>query len=231
MSRDIYSSLSGAMASWTQLETLANDLANAQTTGFKGGRVVFELAGPNSHPLGRAYAATTAVEDDLRDGAIVPDGISTHFALQGQGFFALEQADGAPLLTRDGRFSLDVDGRLVGAGGLPVLGQGGPIYVPEGETIRVDAEGIVYGSASGEIGQLRVVDGDVRRLGANTWSVEGELVPTDARVVQGSLEKSNVDPLVAMVSLVEASRSFEAFQKAMQASDELDERLNRSGGR
>ena len=230
MSGDIYASLSGARAAWTGLELLSNNIANASTTGFKADRMTFRSEGPGGHVLGASYAVAEFSSPDERAGTVVSDGVPTHLALEGRGWFALSDPSG-PLFTRDGRFSLDTEGRLVGAGGRLVVGRDGPIQVPEGETIRIDEIGTVFGSESGEIGLIQVQDAPVRALGDNLYLPTGPIEVGDARVIQGGLESSNVDPLSAMVSLIEATRYVEAFQKAMQASDELSSRLNRVGGR
>jgi flagellar basal-body rod protein FlgF len=231
VSRDLYPALSGALGAWRSLEQVANNLANASTTGFKAQRSTFSLTGPPRHPLGQAYAEIRPAAVDERDGAVVPDGVPTHLALQGPGYFLVGGGEGA-VVTRDGRFTLDGARQLVDPSGLAVQGQAGPIVVPEGETFAVDADGTVTGSSSGELDRLRIVLPDgLRAVGGNRFVAEGALRPGAAQVVQGALEGSNVDAVSAMVELVQASRYFEAFQKAMQASDELDARLNQSGGR
>lgn len=231
MSRDLYPTLSGASGAWRSLELIANNLANASTTGFKAQRAASTLTGPTGHPLGQAYAEFRPPTVDERDGAVIRDDVPAHLALQGPGYFLVGTGDAA-LVTRDGRFALDGDRRLVDASGLALQGEHGSIVIPEGETFTVDAEGAVSGSSSGVLDRLRIVLPDgVRPVGGNRLVAEGALRPGAARVVQGALEGSNVDALSAMVELVQASRMFEAFQKAMQASDELDARLNQSGGR
>jgi flagellar basal-body rod protein FlgF len=235
MSRDIYASLSGAAGAWTQIEMLAHNLANTNTTGFKQSRLTFELGGPSEHPLGQVYAEQRGESVDLTDGALMPDGVSTHLALQGRGFFVVEDGNsgkpGSVLLTRDGRFRMGPDGTLVDGTGRRLLGVDGPIRVPEEETLTILQDGTVQGSISGDIGRLRIETGqNVSPIGDNYFVSEGMLVPAGAQVIQGSLEQSNVDPMRLMTELVAASRMFEAYQKAMQASDELDARLNQIGG-
>lgn len=230
MSHDIYAGLSGAAATWAQLEVLADNIANSNTTGFKAGRVTFEVTGPDEQ-YGDVYAQVSQVQRDRRDGPVIQDGVSTHLALRGRGFFAMEDS-GRTLLTRDGRFTLSEAGELVTLDGQPVLGQGGPILVPPGETLRIAQDGTVYGSDSGEIDRLRVLDAEVEPVGANAWTPLGPTVEIEEpHVLQGALEGSNTDPMRAMVELIEASRYFQAYQKAMQASDEADQTLNQTVGR
>ncbi|MEZ4239356.1 MAG: flagellar hook-basal body protein [Myxococcota bacterium] len=232
MSRDLYPALSGAVGAWNSLEQIANNLANVSTTGYRAQRSAFSVTGPDGHPLGQAYAKTRPAAVDERDGAVVRDDVSTHLALQGPGYFLVGSDGDAPTVTRDGRFTLDAARRLVDAQGLPVQGDGGAIEIPEGETFTVAPDGAVTASESGLVGQLRIVLPDgLRALGGNKLEAVGGLRQGTAQVVQGALEASNVDPMSAMVDLVQASRIFDAFQKAMQASDELDGRLNQMGGR
>lgn len=228
-SRDIYPSVSGAAASWRQLEVVANNLANANTTGFKAQRVVFESDGSNSYGvLSDSYVRADVSESDFSDGSLQIDGQQSHFALQGRGFFAVQGPDGEELLVRSGAMRLDAERRLVTASGEPVLGQGGPIEVPEGEDILVSPDGTVRTGAGDEIDQLRIIDADdLEPMGGTRWRARGETRAAEGvQVIQGALEGSNADPLRSMTGLVEAGRYFEVYQKAMQTSDELDGQAN-----
>lgn len=217
--RDLYTSFTGASAAWKQLELIANNVANASTQGFREQRQRFELVSETSvKSSGTAY--------NREDGELATDGISTHLALRGEGFFAL--GDGTA--TRDGGFRMDTEGQLVTADGTPVLSESGPIQLDPGETMTVSAEGLVTGSLSGEVGRLQIVQlANAAPLGGGRWS--GTATPTEsAVVVQGAREGSNVDAMRAMVELIEASRFFEAQEKVMQTSDDMQARLNRVKG-
>ena len=226
MSTDIYAALSGASAAWAQLEVVANNVSNASTNGFKAGQVAFVLDGPDGNPDGQVYAQPTELVPDMTDGVIEYDGDPLHLALQGDGFFVVDTGSGT-MLTRNGNFELNIDGELVTARGHRVLGNAGPIALPPGEAPQITADGRVVLESQGEIDQLRLVTGPAVPVQHGMWSAEGPLREADARVTQGALEGSNVDAMSEMVDLIQASRAFEAFQKAMQASDALDERLNR----
>jgi flagellar basal-body rod protein FlgF len=229
VSREIYVGLSGASAAWANYEIIANNVANASTTGFKATRSFHEVVGPSEHALGKVYAMNRGASFDPTDGSIVTDNVSTHLALRGSGFFVVDDG-GSQLLTRDGRFSVNAQNLLVDAGGRPVQGDGGPIELPQGEVVRVGPDGTVF-AGDQEVARLSVVDGAVEQVGLNGFRATGTLGSASAEVVQGALETSNVNAVAAMVELVQASRMFEAHQKAMQASDDLDARLNRFGGR
>lgn len=232
MSRDLYTSVSGASAAWRHLDTISNNLANVSTTGFKGQRVAFELDGTAKHTLGRSQVRTRDGMSNMTDGAVKQTDRDLDLALSGPGFFSV-QLDGQTLLTRDGHFMLDREGQLRTADGGLVLGGGGPIQIPDGERVTFTADGKVIGSVSGELDQLQIVTApSATQVGGNYWQAKGGFAVTeDATVTQGALEGSNVDPLRTMAELVEASRYFEIYQKAMSASDEMDQRLNQFGGK
>jgi flagellar basal-body rod protein FlgF len=215
MSSELYSSWSGANAAWKNLEVISSNIANASTTGFRSERVRYEEVAGMVQASGGGY--------DSSDGALIPDGIDTHLALRGEGFFAL--SDGT--YTRDGSFKVAADGQLVSASGVPVLTDGGTVQLSPGESLQVDQDGTVRGSESGDLGQLKIVSlSGGTPLGKNLWSAASATKVT-GEVVQGSREGSNVDPMRCLVDLMEATRSFEAQQKAMQASDDASARLNR----
>lgn len=226
MSQDLYSALSGAYTSMRRLDTVATNLANVSTTGYKAQRLTLEATGGDG-----AYARVAEGLYDATDGTVDRTGHPTDVALQGEGWLAVD-GGGRTLLTRDGRLRPTPDGTLVAPGGQPVLGEAGPIVVPPGETVRIEADGTVTASLSGRLDRLRIVQAEASPLGGNLWAPEGDVtdaVPGTVELVPGALEASNVDPMAAMVELVEASRTFEVFQKAMQASDDLDSRLNEMG--
>lgn len=229
MSRDIYSSLSGATAAQYQMDLIAQNVANANTNGYKELRVAFELDGNGFGPLGQVQTRESETRSDMRSGSIRVDKDPNHLALQGEGFFVVS-ANGRELLTRAGAFQRNEEGQLITEAGHTLMGEGGAIEVPPEEEFRVGNDGRIYGSESGELGKIKIVDAEnVTQIGGGLWKAEGPLKEADAEVIQGALESSNVDPIRAMVELIEASRMFEAYQKAMQASDELDEKLNRMG--
>jgi flagellar basal-body rod protein FlgF len=216
--KEIYTALSGATAAARQVEILSNNIANATTQGFREERATFRL-----------FQGVPLVGDvgySRVDGELQRDGVPSHLALRGDGFFTL--GDGS--FTRDGDFRVDSDGTLVTREGTAVLGDSGPIRLDPKEDFTVTLDGKVTGSTSGEVGRVLVstVAGGVP-LGGNRWSGSG--TPTDdVQVVQGAREGSNADPMRSMVELIEASRFFEMQQKVLQTSDELRGRLNQIKG-
>ncbi|MBX2796562.1 MAG: flagellar hook-basal body complex protein [Myxococcales bacterium] len=227
MSQDLYSALSGAFGAWKQIDVVANNLANAQTTGFKRERLAFEGKGAQS-----SYARVADGLMDRRDGVARATGRPLDVALQGQGWMMVASSDGGdgPLLTRDGQLHVDPnDGVLRTVHGAAVMGQAGPIVVPPDQSVSIDDQGVVHASEDGPVGQIRLVDGPAEPLGANLWRPLGTLTDVQPTLVSGALEQSNVDPVIEMVALVEASRTFEMLQNVMKTSDQMDARLNEFG--
>lgn len=209
----LYAAYAGAKATWRELEVVADNVANATTTGFREQKVRFELLNGAVHATGGGYASD--------DGALATDGVGTHLALRGDAWFSL--ADGS--FTRDGRMKVSEDGTLVTTSGTPVLGQSGPVVVEPGRPFTVTAEGQVLGPEGDEIDTLRLTSlQGATPLGGGRWTGAGQPA-VGAEVVQGALEGSNVVSMRSMVELVTANRAFEAHQKAMQASDDAEQRL------
>jgi len=225
MSRELYPALSGGFGAWRQLEIIANNIANAETTGFKAERLVYEATGPRGE-----YVRIADGLIDQSTGAPVTTHDPLNVALQGPGFLVVEATGEVPWLTRDGQFHVDpADGVLKTVAGHPVQGRDGVIEVPPGQTARIESDGWVVASEDGPIGQLRVVTAPVEPVGGNLWRASGPMADVEPDLVPGALEQSNVDPMRSMVDLVSASRTFEMVQKVLETSDELDARLNDFG--
>jgi flagellar basal-body rod protein FlgG len=157
-------------------------------------------------------------------------------ALEGRGFFAVQTADGVAY-TRQGTFSLNPEGMLVTAQGLPVLGDKGPLRLPQGK-IEIDATGQVRVGGT-VLDRLRVVDlPQPYALEKRGDSLFRALVPqpsettANAVVRQGTIETANVEPVRLLVSVIETSRAYEAYQKVMQAfNDTAGRAVNDIAGR
>lgn len=239
MNRAIFPAVSGATAAWAQMEVVANNLSNTSTVGYKSSRIAFTLDGPDTGPLGQAYTQATQVYHDRSDGTIRTTSNPLDFALRGDGWLVVRNGEGQERLTRDGRFTMDANGQVVTRNGDVLMGQGGPVVLQPGDVLTVDTQGRMFvtnpaNPAMGmpvESDRLRVVTATAKPSGDNLWTPAGPVQDAPfPNVVQGAVEESNVNPMQMMVELVSASRSFEAFQKAIQAADDLDARLNRLGG-
>jgi flagellar basal-body rod protein FlgF len=226
-------------------EILANNLANAGTGGFRQDRVAFErvvqAAGAASGATGAAAPAgapgalgVSGVEEGLGaaprlitrldpgPGPLETTDSPYHLAVAGPGYFAVQGPDGE-LYTRDGTLQLAPDGTLLHRSGYPLLTEGGALTVPPGGDFTVASDGTV--SVNGESrGKLRVVAlPDPSSLSHAGTGLLRSAIPGEAdatsRVIQGSLEGANVDPVLAMVDMVTLLRGFEANQRAIIAQD------------
>jgi len=230
----------------TRIDTLANNLANAATTGFRqvltrvaetaaGDRAGDAAATPAAAPLpagGTGWVAARELDMtqalDTRPGPLTPTGRAADIALSGRGFLVVLDPEAGELFTRDGALRLDEAGQLVTGSGLPVQGEGGPI-VASGGALAIAADGTVTVDGQAR-GRLRVVDFDApHRLlprGDGLLTAPDDLAatplePAQVSVVQGHLEGSNVDPVRTLVDMIAAQRAFEIGSKVLQANDEM----------
>ncbi len=247
MGRDIYPAMSGGMRAMRQLEVVSNNLANVNTAGFKADRPSFTLhrtAGASQDGaegrLAGAYASMGGAHTDWQQGVLRDTGAQTDLALVGQdGFFRLqagpeEAADS--YLTRDGSFVVDGDGYLTARSGHRVLDDGGgPINVgAAGFEVNEQGHVLVDGGKTATVGIFDVADRTLlSKVGGNRFSVQvgTEVVTANAEVVQGSLESSNVEPVRALTELIALSRYYQAFQRNLQTSSELDQALSNRVGK
>ncbi|MBW2056210.1 MAG: flagellar basal-body rod protein FlgF [Deltaproteobacteria bacterium] len=245
MNHGIYVSTSGFLSQQKRLEMIANNLANANTAGFKGDVAVFETSSP---PLTAIWAGEgrpvwtptfvnlSAIVTDFSEGPLTETGNPLDVAIVGQGFFEIQTPQG-PRYTRRGDFALTGDGNLVTQEGQPVMGQGGPITLTEGE-IEIDQGGIIYVDRNEE-GRLRVVTfPDTRRLvkqgrGLFAWAGgSSEVRPLEHVEVRSKhLENSNVNPVMEMVRMIETIRTYEAQQKVIHSFDSTEKKAVDEVGR
>jgi flagellar basal-body rod protein FlgF len=175
MADGIYVSMCGAAARTEQLDAIAENLANAQTPGFKAARPAFEAFFPASGAPDTSYPASLGTPFDLRPGPTARSGEPLDVLPEGGAFLAVQTADGGRAFTRDGRLSVDATTRRLVQGGRPVLDRAGaPITVPPGATPSVDASGTVSveGMAVGALGLFQL-QGAVDRVGPALYAPGG----------------------------------------------------------
>lgn len=225
-------SLSRQVALQRQMDVVANNLANVNTTGFKAEQLLFEeyVAPVARHqdfswvdqPL--AYTQDWATMHDLSGGAVVQTGNQLDVALQGQGFLAVETLAGERW-TRSGALQINAEGILVTTDGHPVLGDGGPIQFDDDDSdITIAADGAIS-TNDGIKGRLRVVEfadpQELAREGSNLFSGGTPIALGNTRVLQGFLEKSNVSGVAEMTEMIRVSRSYQSLASLMQKQDEM----------
>jgi flagellar basal-body rod protein FlgF/flagellar basal-body rod protein FlgG len=224
-----------ALASRTQaLDTIANNLANANTAGYRAQHNVFSsvlaaAGSSNGTPLNHAinnYGLLSGTTLDLGQGAMQKTGNDLDVAIQGPGFFTVQTANG-PMYTRDGSFQLSNKGQLVTAAGDPIMGDKGTITMLPG-TVTISSDGTI--SSNGAVaGKLKLVQfpagTPLTSAGETYYSAppKTETAATDSTVQQGMLESSNVNPVSGMVELITAQRSAEMMQRALSMfNSEMD---------
>lgn len=233
MGDGIYVSMNGAAARLAQLDAVADNLANAQTPGFKAERPSFEsfLANARGPRVDRIYPAAIATRVDLSPGPIVQTGEPLDVLPERDAFLAVQTATGLAF-TRDGHLNVGPDG-VLRSGSSPVVDRRGePIAVPPRTVVRIDAQGFVTADRA-RIADLALyaLDGPVDRI-APTLVVPHR--PESARPVEtgvrvGEIETGNATPLEAVVQLVSAQRAYEATLQALQTSKQLDSRMTEVG--
>lgn len=225
-------SLSRQMALQRQMDVVANNMANVNTTGFKAEQVLFEkymmpVAGDLDFPSddqSLAYVQDWATIHDMTGGAITLTGNPLDVALNGEGFFAV-QTPGGDRWTKAGSFQISNAGILVDTSGHPVLGEGGPIqFGPTDKDISIAANGSISTSA-GIKGKLRIVEftnpQDLVHEGSNLFSGGTPAGNTGTTVTQGAIERSNVSGVTEMAEMIRVTRAYESLAQIMQRQDEM----------
>ena len=243
MENATYIGLSRQMTLRRELDIVANNIANADTTGFKveqllvGEEIGARARNDNVRP-GVSFVLDNGVGRNFGQGPLRQTSRPLDFAIEGEGtFFKLKDGSGEAY-TRDGAFTLDPEGRLTTQGGVPVLGDGGEIMLnPALGEIAVAADGTI--SQNGRpAGKLSVVRFDA--LGAIEKSGDGlyrnasnavAVDATDAQIRQGMLEGSNVNSILEITNLIEVSRAYETITRMIEQTTELSKRAVERLGR
>ena len=233
MDRMIYLSMSGAKATMQRQDTLANNLANVSTVGFRAELQAFRAVPvQGSGASTRVYALESTPGYDSSAGNVSATGRNLDVAMKGNAWLAEQGLDGTEAYTRAGSLDVSADGTLVTRNGLTVLGDGGPIQVPPNSEVVIGGDGTVSAkSATGRssaIGKLKLVTPEApldRGVDGLFRSADGDLAAdATARVQDGALEGSNVSAVETMVSMITAARQFEAQMKMLQTA-EADEKI------
>ena len=228
MDRMIYLSMSGAKATMQRQDTLANNIANASTPGFRAELQAFRAVPvEGSGASTRVFALETTTGYDATPGAITATGRNLDVAVKGNGWLTVQALDGTEAHTRGGSLEVSNDGTLTTRSGLPLLGDGGPIQVPPNAEINIGADGTVSAKGtngkSSAIGKLKLVTPEVPLKRGDDGlfrGADGDLsADATARVQDGALEGSNVSAVESMVSMIAAARQFEAQMKMIQTAE------------
>ncbi|TWJ18052.1 flagellar basal-body rod protein FlgF [Geobacter argillaceus] len=229
MNSGLYTALSGNLAAMRRLDVISNNLANANTAGFKKDRVAFESllalrAGEAPEKAGLVQADNIYFTD-YSAGPVKQTGNTLDLAIDGDGFFAVNTPQGRAY-TRQGNFQRNAAGRLVTNDGYEVVGSGGPVTI-NGSRVEVSARGEVMVDGE-QVATLEVVDFPkpyaLQKAGSALFvPADPQAAPQPVRtasVRQGHLEDSNVSVVQEMVQMIEANRYFEACQRVVKSYDD-----------
>jgi flagellar basal-body rod protein FlgF len=234
MESGYYAACTALVARTQALDTIANNLANVSTAGFRAERNVFSsvlatAGNPPGSSLNQAinrYGVLSGTAIDQSQGAMQKTGNELDLGIEGPGYFVVQTADG-PMYTRNGAFQVSSKGQLVTASGDAVMGDQGVITMSPGP-VSISPDGTI--SSNGAVaGKIRVVqfspDTQLTSMGNTYYSAPPNTAApaTDSAVRQGMLESSNVNPVEGMVELVNAQRTAEMMQRALSIySTEID---------
>ena len=237
MSIGLYNAASAMMVRLSELDTIAHNLANANSPGFRAMRLSFRnfgetllwaISGTNNRPPARLPLGVTVDQQrlEMRSGALRPTGNSLDVALDGDGWFVVQTPQGVRY-TRKGNFALASDGTLVTADGYPVLGDNNqPLRISSSAAVaslRIAETGEIF-AGSQRLGRLRIVSVQNLQPAGDGYYIGTNPQPSNTRVVQGMLEGSNVQVITELVRMLNvlrtyemASRTFSAFDASKQA--------------
>lgn len=237
MNRGIYATATGMWAAQSKMDVIANNLANAATTGYKRDGIAF--AERYEREL-RANGGLGASLGTLGSGSIQRSKY-THFGVgamnatgnaldvaipQDKGLFAVQAPDGIRY-TRDGAFTLNSERTLVNKLGFPVLDENRrPITIPNGQPAIQD-DGAIQVDGQ-EVGRIAVFDGTFTKTGNNLYASNDARAIEEPTVKAGHIEASNVNAVEAMIEMISLTRSFELAQRSITQQDELTQRLIQS---
>lgn len=227
MENPTYATLNRQSGLLKEMQTVANNIANASTDGFRREGVVFSeyvvRTGPASESLSLANASGRS--SDMAQGALMQTNGTFDFAIEGPGFFLVATPDGDQL-TRAGAFTPSPDGILVASDGAALLDAGGaPIFLPvTARAVTLGADGTL--SADGNpVAQIGLWEpGDpltLARAQGVRFDPQDNVVPVEeAQILQGFLEKSNVDPVSELTRMITVQRAYELGQTFLNREDE-----------
>jgi flagellar basal-body rod protein FlgF len=234
MDQGIYTAAAGAIAMEDRLNIISNNIANLNTTGFKKDQMSFEQymkqldtssLYPGQYRTVPIDVVAVSSSIDLSAGAPVKTGNVLDIAVMGDGFFVVN-TDKGTRYTRAGSFQLSTENTIITPQGYRVQGNGGDITIdPDKSDIVIDPTGKITQDQD-ELSTLQIVKippEALERQGNNLFSVKEGFMPQPVEtvsLVQGSLEKANVEPISEMVEMIAASRAYESFQKVIRAAND-----------
>jgi flagellar basal-body rod protein FlgF len=232
MSTDLYVAASAQVAQSRRIDAIANNIANADTAGFRAAGVKFDSVMKRVGDEPVAFSGPGEVYITRDEGPVTYTGNSLDVAVDGDGWMALQAPSGATVYTRDGRLQLTANGDLTSVAGYPVLDSGGgPITLDaQGGPVAIASNGMITqaGKQIAAIGVFTIPDdAHLTRYDNSAVVPDKPAEPvedfTDSGIKQGYIEGSNVNPILEMTRLIEASRAFDQAATAIQQSDSISQ--------
>ena len=241
MDKYLYVAMTGASQNALAQKAHANNLANISTNGFQR-----DLEQARSMPVfgdsypARVYAMTERPATDFTPGSLQETGRDMDVAIDGQGWIAVQAADGSEAYVRTASLQIDALGQLRTGNGLPVLGNGGPISVPPEQKIEIGKDGTISIRALGEgpsviaeVDRLKLVRPDPKQMEKQTdgmihFKGTGQVqADANVQVSSGFLQASNVNAVEEMTAILSLSRQFELHVKMMRTAEDNDTAMAR----
>lgn len=234
MDRMLYVAMSGAKQNMLAQSINSNNLANISTTGFRADLAAarsMPVFGGNGHPT-RVYSMTEKPGIDFNQGAMSTTGRDLDIAVIGKGFIAVQSKDGTEAYTRAGDLTTDNTGVLRTGAGHIVLGDGGPITIPEAAKVDIGKDGTISIVQIGEQGgsttidKVRLVNPETKDLKRNEQGLfvlksgENAEVDESVSIVSGTVETSNVNAAATLVNMIELARQFEMQIKMLKTAEQ-----------
>ncbi|MDM0108891.1 flagellar basal body rod protein FlgF [Variovorax sp. J22R24] len=234
MDRMLYVALSGAKQAMEQQASVAHNMANVSTPGFRAQINSFRavpVVGEESPT--RAFVAATTPGADFTHGPLTETGRELDVAVRGEGWFVVQVPGGGEAYTRVGNLQVGADGQVMTMGSRPVVGDAGALVIPPGSTVTIASDGSIAARGAGDpatgvaqVGRLKLVNpptADLVRGDDGLFRMREGLPPAEAdpavTVAPGVVEGSNVNPVETMVAMIANGRSFEMQMKAISTAD------------
>jgi flagellar basal-body rod protein FlgF len=234
MDRSVYIAMTGATQTMRAQDAVSHNLANASTVGFKSELSAFQsvpVLGPGQAT--RINAVAEGVGEDQSQGVPLQTGRSLDIAVRGSGWIAVQAPDGTEGYTRAGDLQLTADGTLTDARGNPVMGNGGPINLPQSAQISIGNDGTISTVPLGQgpntvaaVAQIKLVNPDATQLSKGNdgllHMIGGGQADPDltVRLNTGALEGSNVNPSSELVKMISLSRQYELQVRSIKTAED-----------
>lgn len=232
MDKMIYIAATGARGAMLRQDSVAQNLANVSTPGYRAAVAALQAVPLDPKGVGtKVFAVEGTAGADFTAGPVQRTGRALDIALTGDGWIAVQGRDGREAYTRNGGLEVSATGVLQTMAGQPVLGEGGPITVPPDSTVTIGSDGTVSAQNNGApltevqvLGRIKLVNPPANQLARGDDGLFRTAQPAPAddgvRVAPGAIEGSNTNPVEAMVGMISAARQFEMHMKLLATAEQ-----------